>query len=110
MLLDDLTSTYFESEPPSDATDKRRHGYSRDQRSDCVQLVLGLIVTTEGFALAYEVLAGNSSDKTTQRPGVLALPGSSADGVGALPFAHHQSACCGRPRASTCCRRRIRSS
>jgi transposase len=65
VLLYDLTSTYFESEPPADAQDKRRHGYSRDQRADCVQLVIGLIVTPEGFPLAYEVLAGNTSDKTT---------------------------------------------
>jgi transposase len=65
VLLYDLTSTYFESEPPGDAQDKRRHGYSRDQRSDCVQLVIGLIVTPEGFPLAYEVLAGNTSDKTS---------------------------------------------
>jgi transposase len=65
VLLYDLTSTYFESEPPGDAQDKRRHGYSRDQRSDCVQVVIGLIVTPEGFPLAYEVLAGNTSDKTT---------------------------------------------
>jgi transposase len=65
VLLYDLTSTYFESEPPRDAADKRRHGYSRDQRSDCVQVVIGLIVTPEGFPLAYEVLAGNTSDKTT---------------------------------------------
>ena len=61
-----LTSTYFESEPPSDPEDKRQHGYSRDQRADCVQVVvIALIVTPEGFPLSYEVLAGNSSDKTT---------------------------------------------
>src|SRR6266478_5725268 len=36
VLLYDLTSTYFESEPPDDENDKRRHGYSRDKRSDCV--------------------------------------------------------------------------
>ena len=36
MLLYDLTSTYFESPPPDDDADKRRHGYSRDKRSDCV--------------------------------------------------------------------------
>jgi hypothetical protein len=39
VLLYDLTSTYFESPPPDDETDKRRHGYSRDKRSDCVQVV-----------------------------------------------------------------------
>jgi hypothetical protein len=63
VLLYDLTSTYFESEPP--AGGKRRHGYSRDKRPDCVQVVIGLIVTPDGFPLAYEVLPGNTSDKTT---------------------------------------------
>jgi transposase len=66
-LLYDLTSTYFESDPPFEETDKRRYGYSRDKRSDCVQVVLALVVTPEGFPLAYEVLAGNTSDKTTLR-------------------------------------------
>src|SRR5437588_12684316 len=65
VLLYDLTSTYFESPPSDDEADKRRHGYSRDKRSDCVQVVIALIVTPEGFPLAYEVLAGNTSDKTT---------------------------------------------
>ena len=67
VLLYDLTSTYFESDPPGDPKDKRRYGYSRDKRSDCVQVVIALIVTPEGFPLAYEVLAGNTSDKTTLR-------------------------------------------
>jgi Transposase DDE domain len=67
VLLYDLTSTYFESPPPDDDNDKRRHGYSRDKRSDCVQLVIALVVTTEGFPLGYEVLPGNTSDKTTLR-------------------------------------------
>jgi len=65
VLLYDLTSTYFESDPPFAEGDKRRHGYSRDKRPDCVQVVIALIVTPEGFPLAYEVLAGNTSDKTT---------------------------------------------
>jgi len=65
VLLYDLTSTYFESDPPFPEEDKRRYGYSRDKRSDCVQVVIALIVTPEGFPLAYEVLAGNTSDKTT---------------------------------------------
>ena len=64
VLLYDLTSTYFESDPPFEETDKRQFGYSRDKRSDCVQVVIGLIVTPEGFPLAYEVLPGNTSDKT----------------------------------------------
>jgi hypothetical protein len=67
VLLYDLTSTYFESDPPDDEADKRRHGYSRDKRHDCVQVVIALIVTPEGFPLAYEVLPGNTSDKTTLR-------------------------------------------
>ena len=67
VLLYDLTSTYFESEPPLGEDDKRRFGYSRDKRSDCVQVVIALIVTPQGFPLAYEVLAGNTSDKTTLR-------------------------------------------
>jgi transposase len=65
VLLYDLTSTYFESAPPENEQDKRRYGYSRDKRPDCVQVVIALIVTPEGFPLAYEVLPGNTSDKTT---------------------------------------------
>jgi transposase len=65
VLLYDLTSTYFESDPPDDEADKRRHGYSRDKRSDCVQVVIALIVTPAGFPLAYEVLPGNTADNTT---------------------------------------------
>jgi transposase len=65
VLLYDLTSSYFESDPPFPEGDKRKHGYSRDKRPDCVQVVIALIVTPEGFPLAYEVMAGNTSDKTT---------------------------------------------
>jgi hypothetical protein len=65
VLLYDLTSTYFESDPPLDDEDKRRFGYSRDHRPDCVQVVIALVVTPEGLPLAYEVLAGNTADNTT---------------------------------------------
>ena len=65
VLLYDLTSTYFESEPPFGDEDKRKFGHSRDKRSDCVQVVIALVVTPEGFPLAYEVMAGNTSDKKT---------------------------------------------
>jgi transposase len=65
VLLYDLTSTYFESDPPFPEGDKRQFGYSRDKRFDCVQVVIALVVTPEGFPLAYEVLAGNTADKTT---------------------------------------------
>jgi transposase len=67
VLLYDLTSTYFESDPPLDEEDKRRHGYSRDHRPDCVQIVIALIVTPEGLPLAYEILPGNTGDSTTLR-------------------------------------------
>jgi transposase len=63
VLLYDLTSTYFECEPPQSG--KRKFGYSRDKRSDCVQVVIALIVTPDGFPLAYEVLPGNTLDKQT---------------------------------------------
>jgi Transposase DDE domain len=67
VLLYDLTSTYFEAAPPFADDDKRRFGYSRDHRPDCVQVVIALVVTPEGFPLAYEVLAGNTADHTTLR-------------------------------------------
>jgi hypothetical protein len=68
VLLYDLTSTYFEvnaSDLPEGA--KRRHGYSRDKRPDCPQLVIALVGTPEGLALAYEVLPGNTADSKTLR-------------------------------------------
>src|SRR6266704_3649752 len=65
ILLYDLTSTYFESVPPFGESDKRKFGYSRDKRPDCVQVVIALIVTPEGFPLSYEVMPGNTSDRTT---------------------------------------------
>ena len=63
VLLYDLTSTYFESDPPFSG--KRQFGYSRDKHSDCMQVVIASVVTPEGFPLAYEVMPGNTSDKTT---------------------------------------------
>jgi hypothetical protein len=63
VLLYDLTSTYFEG--ACGQIPKARHGYSRDGRPDCRQVVIALVVTTDGLPLAYEVLAGNTSDKTT---------------------------------------------
>src|SRR5437667_5071589 len=67
VLLYDLTSTYFESDPPFGEGDKRKYGYSRDKRPDCVQVVIALVVTPEGFPLAYEVMAGNTAARTTLR-------------------------------------------
>lgn len=63
VLLYDLTSTYFECDVPESG--KRHFGYSRDKRSDCVQVVIALIVTPQGFPLAYEVMDGNTADCTT---------------------------------------------
>ena len=63
VLLYDLTSTYFEG--GCEQIPKAKHGYSRDGRRDCRQVVIALVVTPDGLPLAYEVLAGNTSDKTT---------------------------------------------
>jgi transposase len=57
----------FEADPPFAESDKRRHGYSRDHRPDCVQVVIALVVTPEGLPLAYEALLGNTADNTTLR-------------------------------------------
>jgi transposase len=63
VLLYDLTSTYFEGE--MEHNPKARRGYSRDGRPDCVQLVIALVITPDGFPLAYEVMNGNTSDRAT---------------------------------------------
>ena len=63
VLLYDLTSTYFEGEAPEVTSAKR--GYSRDHRPDCLQVVLALVVTPEGFPLTYEVFPGNTLDRAS---------------------------------------------
>jgi len=63
LLLYDITSTYFEGEGA--ANPQARRGYSRDNRPDCVQVCIGLVVTPEGLPLAYEVFDGNRADVTT---------------------------------------------
>ena len=65
VLLYDLTSTYVEG--AAELNPKAKRGYSRDGRPDCKQVVVALVVTPEGFPLAYEVMDGNTSDKTTLR-------------------------------------------
>ena len=62
-LLYDVTSTYFEGQAKSNA--KAARGYSRDQRPDCKQVNIGLVVTPEGLPIGYEVFAGNTADVTT---------------------------------------------
>lgn len=63
ILLYDVTSTYFEGEAKSNAQAQR--GYSRDGRSDCKQVTIGLVVTTDGIPLGYEVYEGNRHDSKT---------------------------------------------
>ena len=65
ILLYDLTSTYIEGE--GEEIPKAQYGYSRDQRFDAKQVVIALVITPEGFPLAYEVMDGNTSDRTTLR-------------------------------------------
>jgi hypothetical protein len=68
VLLYDLTSTYFEVNAADlPEGDKRRHGYSRDKRPDCPQVVIALVVTPQGLPLAYEILPGNTADSKTLR-------------------------------------------
>lgn len=62
-LLYDVTSTYFEGQALGNAKAKR--GYSRDQRPDCKQVNIGLVVTPEGLPVGYEVFAGNTADVST---------------------------------------------
>lgn len=65
LLLYDLTSSYFEGLAEDDELAAR--GYSRDHRSDCKQIVLALVVTSEGFPLAHVTLVGNTQDGATVR-------------------------------------------
>ncbi len=62
-LLYDVTSTFFEGQAKANA--KAACGYSRDQRPDCKQVNIGLVVTPEGLPIGYEVFAGNTADVTT---------------------------------------------
>jgi hypothetical protein len=70
VLLYDLTITYFEADPPFPEGDKRRFGYSRDHRPDCVQILIALVVTPEGLPLAYEALPGNAGVSRTPRASI----------------------------------------
>jgi transposase len=65
VLLYDLTSTYFEG--AMEGNPKAKYGHSRDKRTDCLQVVIALVITTDGFPLAYEVMDGNTSDRATLR-------------------------------------------
>ena len=68
VLLYDLTSTYFESDPPGpNSNSKRRFGHSRDHRPDCTQMVVALVLTPDGLPVSYEVYAGNTHEASTLR-------------------------------------------
>ena len=74
VVLFDLTSTYFEVDGTKALdSDLQRYGYSRDKRGDCLQVVIALVLTPDGFPLAYEVMPGNTGDKETQMPFVRKL-------------------------------------
>jgi transposase len=65
LLLYDITSTYFEGQAA--ANPQARRGHSRDHRPDCKQVLIGLVVSRDGYPLGYEVFAGNRNDGTTLR-------------------------------------------
>jgi transposase len=71
LLLYDVTSTYFEGQCAANPLAKR--GYSRDSRPDCPQVCIGLVVTTDGIPLGYEVFAGNTHDSKTVETMVKAM-------------------------------------
>ena len=63
VYLYDLTSTYFEGQ--AEANPQAKRGYSRDQRPDCKQVVVGLVLDRDGFPKAHEVFDGNTQDRST---------------------------------------------
>ena len=71
VFLYDVTSTFFEG--LALANPKAKRGYSRDHRSDCKQVLIGLAVNRDGFPLAHEVFAGNRHDSTTLEEMLTAL-------------------------------------
>jgi hypothetical protein len=84
-LFYDITSTYFEG--LCEKNPMAKHGYSRDYRSDCRQVLIGLVVNCDGLPVGYEVFDGNRRDVTTleemveysgsakldQKPGVIKI-------------------------------------
>jgi transposase len=73
LLLYDITSTYFEGQANGNSLAAR--GYSRDHRTDCKQVCIGLVVSRDGYPLGYEVFAGNRRDSTTLREIVQRMEG-----------------------------------
>jgi transposase len=65
LLLYDLTSSYVEGE--AEQNPKAKYGYSRDGKPNCKQVVIALVITPSGLPMAYEVMDGNTADKSTLR-------------------------------------------
>ena len=63
LLLYDVTSTYFEGQCLGN--DQAKRGYSRDNRGDCKQVCIALVVSRDGMPVGYELFAGNKADVTT---------------------------------------------
>jgi len=84
LLLHDITSTYFEGE--AGGNPQAQYGYSRDHRSDCKQVCIGMVVSRCGMPLGYEVFAGNRADVTTVEEIVKTMEARSgrADRIGAM--------------------------
>ena len=84
VVLFDLTSTYFEVDGTKALeSELQRYGYSRDKRGDCLQVVVALVLTPDGFPLAYEVMPGNTNDRETQMPFIKRL-GAKYGRIGSL--------------------------
>lgn len=84
VILFDLTSTYLEVDGTKALdSELRRYGYSRDKRGDCLQVVVALVLTPDGFPLAYEVMPGNTNDRETQMPFIKRLE-AKYGGIGSL--------------------------
>ena len=73
LLLYDVTSTYFEGQCSANPLAQR--GYSRDQRFDCKQVCIALVVSRDGMPVGYELFAGNRSDVTTVEEIVTTMEG-----------------------------------
>ena len=73
LLLYDVTSTYFEGQCAGN--EQARRGYSRDNRSDCKQVCIALVVSRCGMPLGYELFAGNKADVTTVKEIVTTMEG-----------------------------------
>jgi len=91
VYLYDLTSTYFEGQCPYN--DLAQHGYSRDGRPDCKQIVIGLVIDQEGFPKAHEVFPGNQSDGPTVETMLDALERRGGPKQGALVVIDRGMAC-----------------